>query len=49
MVLTRLMTEDIHDALPATPFSFLCDRRREGSVDVGLEGACSLGTEFIAA
>jgi hypothetical protein len=49
MVLTRFITEDIHDALPATPFSFLCDRRREGSVEAGLEGACSLGTESMAA
>jgi hypothetical protein len=49
MVLTRLITEDIHDALPATPFSFLCERRRVGSAEAGREGVCSLGAEFMAA
>lgn len=48
IVLTRLITEDSHDAFPATPFSFLCVRR-DGSVEAGREGACSLGTELIAA
>lgn len=48
MVLTRLITEDIQDALPPMPFSFLCDRRREGSAEAGREGAWSAGAEPMA-
>jgi hypothetical protein len=47
-VLTRLITEDIQEAFPATPFSFLC-RRREGSAEAGREGAWSLGCGLMAA
>lgn len=48
MVLTRLITEEIQDALPPIPFSFLCDRRREGSAEAGREGAWSAGAEPMA-
>ena len=50
MVLTRLITEDAHDALPLGP---CCDfpRRRwaEEARDWGREGWCSEGVEWMAA
>ena len=48
IVFTRLMTDEIQDAEPAMPFSFLCLLRAEEACDAGRE-PCSLGTEFIAA
>lgn len=50
IVLTRLITDDAHDAFPAGPVCFVCLRRDCEEVEAGRESPpCSLGTEFMAA